>query len=368
MKRKNKILFNGLMFAPDGTGISRYTENLINQFVENKFNVDIILRDCYKNRFLRNDDIIFVGKEIKNTTHRIIAEQWQLKKLYKDYDLIHFPDYASPVFTLTNSISTIHDLSMVTMRKYRTFAQNVVKNLLLQNTRLRSKVLICDSYFTRGEVLKYFPDLEDKCRVVHLGVNKVDVGVMDSIVEELSLIPKEYLLYVGTLAPHKNIVKLIRSFGILVAQGYCGNLVIAGGNGWMYEEIFDVVRNLNIEKKVIFTGFISQNRLEGLYKYASVLINGSLYEGFGLPPLEGMIRNIPAIVSDIPVFREVAGDAAIYFDPYDEKDMAEKIGMVLDDAQLREEMISKGLEKVKEYSWEKCARETLKVYEEVLSK
>ena len=255
---------------------------------------------------------------------------------------------------------------MITMRQYRTFAQNIVKNLLLQNTRLRSKALICDSNFTRDELLKYFPDLENKSKVVHLGVSKPEAEVFDSIIEKLSLLPEEYLLYVGTLAPHKNIVKLIRSFAILVRQGYYGKLVIAGGKGWMYEEIFEVVKILNIAEKVVFTGFISQIDLEGLYKYAFALINCSLYEGFGLPPLEGMIRNIPAIVSNIPVFKEVCGDAAIYFNPYDEKDIAEKIASVLNDEQLRKEMIFKGLEKVKEYSWEKCARETLKVYEEVL--
>ena len=366
MYRKNKILFNGLIFAPDGTGISRYVENLVKQFLENKYNVDVVLRGCFKEKFIDNDNIIFVDNEIKNTTHRIIVEQWQLRDLYKEYGTIHFPDYASPVFTTTNTVSTIHDLSMVTMRRYRTFKQNVVKNLLLQNTRLRGKVLICDSHFTKSELIKIFPDLADKSSVIHLGVDTPSINADDYIIEKLSLVPYEYLLYVGTLAPHKNIVKLIESFGILVKQGYLGKLVIAGGKGWMYEEIFDVVKKLKMDKHVLFTGYIEQKELEGLYKYAYALVNGSLYEGFGLPPLEAMIRKIPVAISDIPVFKEVCEDTAIYFDPYNEKNIAEKIRLLLDDKHLRKKMIAKGLEKVKEYSWDKCARETFKVYEEVL--
>ena len=206
---RHKILFNGLLYAPDGTGISRYAEWLVKEFVAGGYAVDILLRDDYKQQYEQYDHVLFAGRDIHSSGQRIITEQWQLRKLYRQYDLVHFPDYATPVFTKTASVASVHDLSMKTMRQQRTWKQNVVKNTLLQNTVHRSSGVLCSSEFTRQELLNYYPQLESRSQTVHLGVKPSQLQEWSqATLQTWQLVPQQYILYVGTLAPHKNLVPL----------------------------------------------------------------------------------------------------------------------------------------------------------------
>lgn len=365
---ENKVLLNGLLYAPDGTGISRYTEHLLKEFLSGGYAVDILMRDTYKPLYYQYQNVLFAGREIRSSGQRIIAEQWQLRRLYTQYSLVHFPDHATPILTNTATVATIHDLAMKTMSRQRTWQQNVVKNFFLQNTLHCAVGFICDSAFTRQELLYYYPQLEKKSEVIHLGVGLPVIQPLEqSALQKWSIKAGEYFLYVGTLAPHKNLVPLIRAFSILHQQGYGGKLVLAGGRGWMYEEIFAEVEHLKLQGQVIFTNYVTQQELETLYCFASCFITTSIYEGFGLPPLEAMIRGIPVIVSDIPVFHETVADCGLYCDPQNVEDIAQQMLAVLQNHELKKQLIEKGFRQVQQFSWQRAAKATWQFYQNLLN-
>lgn len=363
---KNNILFNALLYEPYGAGISRYTKKLVECFLKKNYPIDIILRNDFRDLYGDKANILYYKSFIKNSKDRIVAEQWKLRNIYSNYDLVHFPDHATPVFNRCTRIATIHDLSMISKREMRTVGQNVVKNIMLQNTVRRSSAFICDSLFTKRELNKYFPKTINNSYVVHLGVEKPIVEDNIDVLYKYNLTEQQYVLCVGTLSPHKNIAMLLKAYSLIDKFEFKIKLVLVGNVGWMCTEIFQLLHNLNLTNSVIMTGYVSQENLECLYKNSKALIFASLYEGFGLPLLEAMVRGIPVIASNIPVFKEIGDDSVVYFDPFDENDMAEKILNVLSDDALKKAMVEKGLERVKLFSWEKCAEETMKVYESVL--
>lgn len=364
---KHKILFNGLLYAPDGTGISRYTEYLMKEYLSAGFPIDILLRDDYKNQYQQYDNIIFAGGEIHNGGRRIITEQWKLRKLYRQYDLVHFPDYATPVLTRTPAIATIHDMAMKTMRQQYTWKQNAVKNTLLQHTVREACGVVCDSQFSQEELRNYYPALAAKSKVIHLGVEAPCLRPdNETLLKKWRLKPQQYFLYVGTLAPHKNLVCLIQAFALLCQWGYSGKLVIAGGRGWMYDEIFAEVARQNLQGKVVFTGYVSAEELESLYGQAYCFISMSLYEGFGLPPLEAMVRGVPVIVSNTPVFHETVDCCGLYADPRNAEDVAKQMWSILYTDGLRQKLALAGKERARQFSWRKTAQETWQYYQTVL--
>ena len=173
-----------------------------------------------------------------------------------------------------------------------------------------------------------------------------------------------FILFVGVLQPRKNIPTLIKAYYKLKKEGIKDKLVITGGKGWQYKEIFETVERLNLQKEVIFTGHIPDDDLPKLYNAADLFAFPSLYEGFGIPPLEAMACGIPVITSNTGSLPEVVGDAGIMVDPYDIDGLAKAMYEVLNNEGLKEEMVKKGLERAKMFSWKKCAKEVLDVYEE----
>lgn len=184
------------------------------------------------------------------------------------------------------------------------------------------------------------------------------------LLKEKYKINKKYILFVGTLQPRKNIVRLIEAFSKIHHQQQL-NLVIVGKKGWMYEEILEAPKQYGIENQIKFLEFVPDEDLSLLYKNALCFVLPSLYEGFGLPVLEAMTQGCPVITSNVSSLPEAGGDAALYVDPEDVDDIAAKMQSLVKDEELRKTLIEKGYKQVKKFSWEKAARETLKVLEEV---
>ena len=207
----------------------------------------------------------------------------------------------------------------------------------------------------------------DKIEVVYPGVEKRFHPIEDqTLLEEVRnryYLPSRFILSLGTLQPRKNFARLIEAYSLLVTHYPFLQLVIAGGKGWLYEEIFATVEQLGLEEKVIFPGFVADGDLPALYNLADLFVFPSLYEGFGLPPLEALACGRPVITSDASSLPEVTGGAGLMVEAIDVEALAEAMKRVLEDKTLREGMIARGLEQAGKFTWEKAAVKLLNLYE-----
>lgn len=177
---------------------------------------------------------------------------------------------------------------------------------------------------------------------------------------------KQYVLYVGNAYPHKNLEKLIEALNIVISEYPNIFLILVGGEDYFYKRLKEKVKEMELEDVVVFWGPADRKELANLYKNATILVFPSFMEGFGLPAVEAMAEGLLVLCSDIPVFHEVLGSAAVYFNPYDANDMADKMSDVLNNPQKYENFKQLGFEQVRRYSWQKLAHQTLVVYQSVL--
>lgn len=365
----NKILLNGLHYSKNGAGISKYTYKLFTKLNEKKYDLDILIRNEFKD-ILITDQYIYANRSINGSKDRIIYEQLIANKLYKNYDLVHFPDYATPVLYKGKKIATIHDMAMYTMRDKYTKSQVLTKGILLKNTVKHADKLICDSEFSKKELIRYFPEAEEKSVVVYCGIdilkNELNIDFENNILDKYKIEKNKYILYVGIIAPQKNIENLIKAFELSKNEGLDYKLVIAGKKGWGYDHMFKYVTENNLRDHVVFTDYISDLELEVLYKNAGIFSTISLYEGFGFPPLEAIGRNIPVLVSDIEIFRETCKDAAIYCNPNNVQDISNNMLNIVKDNDLQKNLKDKGRERIKLFNWEQCAKQVYDIYLDVL--
>ena len=363
-----KILINALQFSHDGAGISKYSYKLAEIMMQHNSNIDVLCRKDMVDKFENKERLIPI--DVKKSSDRIITEQIKLLKLYKNYDIVHFLDYATPALYKGKKIATIHDMAMHTMNDKYTKGQVLTKTTLLGNTIKNADKLICISEFTKKELLKYYPNVdESKIEVVYNGFEYDNIDLtkhtIDTTLNKFN-ITKEYLLFVGTLSPHKNIERIVESFQKIRNEGYDYQLVICGKKGWLYEDIFKKIKELNLEKEVVFTDYVTDEELEVLYKNTKLFVFPSLYEGFGFPPIEAMARKVPVLSSREGALVEIVGDAAIFCNAYDIEDIKDKMIMVLKDNEIKSQLIDKGISRLQSFSWENTCRGINNVYLNIL--
>jgi glycosyltransferase involved in cell wall biosynthesis len=208
--------------------------------------------------------------------------------------------------------------------------------------------------------------------VVYCGVDERfhprDPAVVAAFRREKHL-PERFILFLGTLEPRKNVVSLLEAYARLVASdgGAWPVLVVAGAKGWFYKKIFATVERLNLADKVLFPGYVPEKEKPLWYNAAETFVYPSLFEGFGLPPLEAMACGTPVIVSDTSSLPEVVGEAGIRVPPDDVVALAEAMAATLDDSAARAEWRKRGLARAARFSWHKTAQQTVCVYERALN-
>ena len=239
--------------------------------------------------------------------------------------------------------------------------------LTIQSIIRRSKRVIAPSEHTRQDIMKHFNIEPDKIAVIHEGVNPMfhkisDENIVNDFLKKSGLV-KPYILYTGVWRSHKNLVNLIKAFAILKhTHHFPGRLVITGKEDPWYPEVKKTVNDENLEGEVRFTGLVPDEDLVLLYNGASIFTLPSFYEGFGLPALEAFACGVPACVSKTSSLPEIGGSAAEYFNPNDPNDIASKIAMVYNDPAKKADLISRGYERIKDFSWARMAKETLDIY------
>jgi len=292
-------------------------------------------------------------------------------KLHKaKIDVYHGLNYVLPILGDTGMVLTAYDMiSFATPEWYKPISRFRVQRLLKMSAK-RAHKIITGSENSKRDIIKILGVPEEKVRVIYIGIDDVyrpinDKRKLDSVKARYNITDR-FILHVGSLSPRKNIPRLIDAYSRLPAEileEY--QLVIVGKRSWKADEIFAKVKQLKLEDKVVFTGFVEDSDLPLLMNRAALLAFPSLYEGFGIPPLEAMACGTPVVASNTSSIPEVVGDAALLFDPYNVEEMTVAMHRALTDEQLRSDLRQKGFERIRHFSWEKAARETLAVYEEV---
>lgn len=348
-----RIAINAQLLNYPDFGVKIYLQNLIEQLQQNdKANQYSFLSD---------------NKQNKLWEHLILPGIINRGK----YGLFHSPDHILPLLPIKcKKMITVHDLAFIRLPKAFSLKKRAYKNLMAKYSIIRSDMIIADSNNTKNDIMDIFKIKENKVRVVYLaaGAKYVPVNDKNKILEikQKYKIDRPYILFVGTLEPRKNILNVINSFS-LAADKYKieHDLILAGKRGWLYEPIYGLIKDSKYKERIRILDNISADELPAIYSEADLFVYPSLYEGFGLPPLEAMACGVPVITSNNSSLPEVVGDAAIKIDPKDIEQIAYETARVLNSNEIRDSLSKKGLERAKLFSWEKCAKDTIKIYEEI---
>ena len=308
--------------------------------------------------------------------NKIIRKQlmmpWALRSQQFDvvHDTYHFGPFLAP--TSYARVVTIHDLVPLMMPE--TCACSVQSHLthrtLVRWVAKRAGHIITDSECTRRDVIEQYRVPPDRVTTVYLAAGNAFRPVEDTeqlwAVREKFGLPDDFILYVGTLEPRKNLVRLIGAYKRALPSLGGIPLVIGGGLGWKYDEILRAANDPSLEGRVRLLGRVPDDDLPALYNLATVFVFPSLYEGFGLPVLEAMACGTPVITSRTSSLPEVAGAAGLLVDPLDEDEIARAMVDVVSQKCLRSALSREGLAQAAKFSWQRCAQETLEVYRNVV--
>jgi glycosyltransferase involved in cell wall biosynthesis len=373
-----RVLFNTKPLTLYGkTGVGYYVFNLYRELLKSGIDVVPTLDDRSRalvNFLSRASSLIrmriakwypsFVS-DIGNSLIRTLSQ----KEDRSHFDIYHETSIDPLPGVSAVTVCNLYDLSFMSCPEYLTkdfldyASEHVTKNV----SAVRR--IIVNTQFIKNEAVHFLNVPEEKIDVIPLAPStRCKVGeIAPHTAGVRRFTEKDYLLYVGTIEPRKNLKTLIKAF-YDVRRKYDLVLIIAGRLGWLSDEIISYPEELGIKEAVIFTHYVDEKTLFSLYKGASVFVYPSLYEGFGLPPLEAMACGIPVIISDIPPLREISGNSAVIFNPGDYEDLAYKINTVLSSGALISELREKGLRKAAEYSWENVAALTIQTYAKALEK
>ena len=261
-------------------------------------------------------------------------------------DVLWVPAHTLPVFARPGlaRVVTIHGIEYEWLPAYENLLQRWYLPLSTKYACWAASKIIAVSRFTKSQLIERLGADPKKISVIYEGTNYIEP-------KRSTKIRERYILFIGTVQPRKNLVRLIEALPVGV------KLIIAGKLGWNYQEVLDAAKNKNVE----ITGFVSEEERNKLLKNALCYVQPSITEGFGLPILEAMAAGVPVISSNGGALPEIVGDAGLLFDPYDQDDISHKLSLVIHSHSLRTDLIIKGHLRTKDFSWEKAARKTYKI-------
>jgi glycosyltransferase involved in cell wall biosynthesis len=336
--------------------------------------------------YLKSAPVVDMPRERKNWQYEICGPQklWTQfalpLKLFADrkkLDVFFSPGHYAPRFSAVPTVVAVLDLAFMKFPEYFKKSDLMQLKSWTKYSVKNAKHVITISESTKRDVVNYYKASPSDVTVTYIGFDTEtfkpinDQSVIKPILEKYGF-QQPYILYLGTLQPRKNIVRLVHAFKDLVSQDKYSNLglklVIVGKKGWMYQEVFSEVKKLNMEDIVVFTGYIPDSEKPAVLSGALIYTLPSLYEGFGIPVLEAMACGTPVVVSQISSLPEVVGEFGILVDPYSEKSICGGLKLLVKDVELRDKLRENGLRWVKQFDWMHSARTTLTVLEQVGSK
>lgn len=354
-------------------GISNYTWHLLQAFA------DLNLDDEFTIFQHRNQpEPILERRNFRRATlyapvhTRLEQYLLPLELLRYKLDLLHSTDFIQPIYARVPAVITVHDLAFLHYPHFLTSKSAAFYGQIDRAVRVADAIIV-PSESTMNDLVAMLGVPRSKITVIYeaaaASFTPLPMAETRAEVREQFRLPESYILCVGTIEPRKNITGLLRAFNLL-RKNYGATdtvLALAGGTGWLYDEVTTTVHELGLTDSVRFLGRVSDEALHKLYVGARCHVHPAYYEGFGLPPLEAMACGTPTIVSNVSSLPEVVQDAALLVDPKSDEEIAVAMNRLLTDDGLHAEMRAKGFQRARCFSWSRAAVETLEVYHKVVA-
>ncbi len=364
-----RIAFDGSTLRPGRTGVGYYTEHLLHH----------IARAC------AGDDLVVISNRSVDTTRplprhvRVCASGWRLPRLVwmqtlaarelarLDADVVHFTNGMLPLACPVPTVVTIHDMSLTLYPHFHPTRRILLNRPLMNVAARRADAIITVSESARRDIVRLYDLPVDRVHVVHEAAAPSFRRVHN--LAELERVRRKYrladrcILYVGTIEPRKNLPNLIEAFASRHASGDLPHqLVCAGPYGWLSRDIEAQIDRLGVRDAIRFTGYVPFDDLPALYTLAEMFVFPSLYEGFGLPVIEAMACGTPVLIGRVAALAEVAGGAVEVVESLDATALGEALVALASNPERRQDLMLLGLERSRQFSWTRAARETLQVY------
>ena len=381
--KQKRIGIDARFYGPVGKGLGRYTQEVVDNLLSIDQCNNYVVFLCKENFDIFKTKNPKVKKVLADVRWYTLSEQilmpyyiWREK-----IDLMHFHHFNVPIFCPTKFVVTIHDLILIKFPSLRASKlspilykiKNIAYKFVLNFAVRKSKKIIAVSEFTKRDILDNFSINSTKIVVTLEGVSKrlaekeLSIENSKKILKEYKL-ERPYLLYVGNAYPHKNLEWLMDVFYKELGDLKI-DLVLVGKEDYFFKRLKEFKiksEGSDNNRKVIFPGYVPDDNLQLLFQRALAYVFPSKYEGFGIPPLEAMANDCPVISSNKASMPEVLEDAALYFDPENKNELVNLIENIYKNTQIRKDLIEKGRDQVKKYSWTRCAKMTKEVLESSL--
>jgi glycosyltransferase involved in cell wall biosynthesis len=367
---KQRIYFDCRQYG--NSGIGTYIENLINQFQQNPASFEFHLLARKEHKDFLSSKLKFQINEYNGTIYSI-KEQFSWVAKIDPRGILHVPHYNAPLLYPGRLVITVHDVCHLAMRQFFPgLLKQMYSSTFFKRILNKSNHIITVSEFSKSEIMKYFDIDSNKISVIYNGVSEifhpVEKSESDRILNSLNL-PQEYILFLGNIKPHKNIVGVLSSYRkALQREKDLPPLLVLGNNQRMEFDIPEIKMFLSdsqLKDKLIFTGYLPTEVLPSVYSRALLFLFPSYYEGFGLTVLEAMACGTPVITSNCSAIPEIVGHSAILVNPYDNDEIADQIIRLAADSALQVEMIKRGFRQVQLYSWSESALKHLEIYQKL---
>lgn len=352
-------------------GIGQYILRLVEALARVNTEDEFIIWQSRKDREPIADQPNFQRRLLWTPSHHRFEQlTLPLELATSKMDLFHSPDFIPPFRRNYRSVITIHDLAFLLYPQFLTRESARYYGQIDQAVR-HTDAIIAVSESTKRDVIRLLGVSADKITVVYEAADPIFRPIADGElvrwVGRRYQISGDFILFVSTIEPRKNVSTLVRAYHRLLHDYHLSvKLVLAGAKGWLFQEVLDLVEQLRLRDHVLFLGHVTAEELLWLYNAARVLVHPAFYEGFGLTPLEAMACGTPVIVSNVSSLPEVVSDAGLFVAPEDVEGWAVAMWRVLTDKDLRAQLREKGLRRARVFSWERAARQTLEVYRRVV--
>ena len=376
--------FSNQFATSKGHGIARYANRLYNALLQNNTSLVLYPVSASTNGTVEEIDVLKsrTGLQVLPWGRKVTPLAWIFfnfpfleNGITNQIDIVHALSLGYKVATLKPYVVTIHDIGPLTHPQFFTKKDQWFMKGSLKQAVKKATALICVSQATADAVedyalVNYNQSVKERLHVVHEGVDATffKAPKLENITDFYivkPLIDTPFVLTVGQISPRKNLQTVLKAFNKLKNELPNLQLTIVGGNGWDYGKVKKQVKALGLENRVYFLGYVSDDLLRFLYRKAVVFVYPSLFEGFGLTVLEAMASSCPVITSNIASLSEVSGDAAILINPGNVDELSVNIVLVSKNKKIRSQMITKGLQRAKTFTWKRAAALTFNIYKNI---